>query len=202
MDSLLTAGLDHTPKTKRRSSSSPRPKQPRSPTRRALRSYTSSRDLTVGARIWMWRPLLLREQQPSSSVTAWLLRTTSGSPPPRLTDGSIRDEQQSRRPSPDCFYRRCRHARSPAPRNHEQDRDLLPLREGQITPRHRREGERRHPATLAEPPDTNARQDTRLRRSVDARCPSSDRRPEPDPVPPTPSRRTSPGTRPCCSSTI
>jgi hypothetical protein len=48
MDSLLSAGLDHTPKTKRRSSSSPRPKQPRSPTRRALRSYTTSRDLTVG----------------------------------------------------------------------------------------------------------------------------------------------------------
>src|SRR5436190_1643338 len=48
----------------------------------------------------------------------------------------------------------------------EQDRDLLPLGEGQITPRHRRKIQRRHPATLAEPPDTNARQDTRLRSGV------------------------------------
>ena len=53
----------------------------------------------------------------------------------------------------------------------EQDRDLLPLGEGQITPRHRREIERRHPATLAEPPDTNARQDTRLRGSVERLMP-------------------------------
>jgi hypothetical protein len=92
MEWLLSAGLGHTPRTKRRSSRSPRTEQPRSPTRRALPSYTASRDLTVGARIWMWRPLFLREQQPASSVTTWLLRTTSGSPPPRLTDGSIRDE--------------------------------------------------------------------------------------------------------------
>ena len=48
----------------------------------------------------------------------------------------------------------------------EQDRDLLPLGERQITPRHRRKIERRHPATLAEPPDTNARQHTRLDRSL------------------------------------
>jgi hypothetical protein len=92
MEWLLSAGLGHTPRTKRRSSRSPRTEQPRSPTRRALPSYTASRDLTVGARIWMWRPLFLREQQPASSGTTWLLRTTSGSPPPRLTDGSIRDE--------------------------------------------------------------------------------------------------------------
>ena len=48
----------------------------------------------------------------------------------------------------------------------EQDRDLLPLGERQITPGHGHEGERRHPATLAEPPDTNARQHTRLDRSL------------------------------------
>ena len=48
----------------------------------------------------------------------------------------------------------------------EQDRDLLPLGGRQITPRHGHERERRHPATLAEPPDTNARQHTRLDRSL------------------------------------
>src|SRR5947207_817155 len=40
----------------------------------------------------------------------------------------------------------------------EQHRDLLTLSERQIAPGHRREGERRHAATLAKPPDTNARQ--------------------------------------------
>ena len=78
----------------------------------------------------------------------------------------------------------------------EQDRDLLPLGERQIAPRHRREIERRHPATLAEPPDANARQHTRLRRSVDARRSPSDRLPEPDPMFPAPSRRASDATRP------
>jgi hypothetical protein len=48
----------------------------------------------------------------------------------------------------------------------EQHCDLLPLGEGQIAPRHRREGKRRHAATIAEPPDTNARQDSCLHRSV------------------------------------
>jgi len=48
----------------------------------------------------------------------------------------------------------------------KQHRDLLPLGERQITPRHRRKIERRHPATLAKPPDTNARQHTRLDRSL------------------------------------
>ena len=83
----------------------------------------------------------------------------------------------------------------------EQDRDLLPLGEGQITPRHRRELERRHPATLAKPPDTNARQHTRLDRSLLARCTSSDRFPEPDPMLPSPRRRMSTPTRSSRSGT-
>ena len=84
----------------------------------------------------------------------------------------------------------------------EQDRDLLSLGEGQITPGHRRESERRHPATLAKPPDTNARQHTRLDRSLLARCTSSDRLPEPDPMLPSPRRRMSTPTRSGCSGTI
>jgi hypothetical protein len=48
----------------------------------------------------------------------------------------------------------------------QQDRDLLPLGERQITPRRRGEGERRHAATLAKPPDTNAGQHSRLDRSL------------------------------------
>src|ERR1700733_7794305 len=83
----------------------------------------------------------------------------------------------------------------------EQDRDLLPLDERQITPRHRRKIERRHPATLAEPPDTNARQHTRLDRSLLARCPPSDRLPEPDPMLPPPRRRMPTPTRPSRSRT-
>ena len=83
----------------------------------------------------------------------------------------------------------------------EQDRDLLPLGERQITPRHRRKLERRHPATLAKPPDTNARQHTRLDRSLLARCTSSDRFPEPDPMLPPPRRRMSTPTRSSRSGT-
>jgi hypothetical protein len=78
----------------------------------------------------------------------------------------------------------------------EKDRDLLPLLKGQITPRQRREGGRRHPATLTKPPDTNRRQDTRLRSSIEARHATPDRLPEPDPVLPAPHRRTSAETRP------
>src|ERR1019366_3958863 len=61
-----------------------------------------------------------------------------------------------------------------------EDCDLLSLVKGQITPGRRREAERRHAATLAKPPDTNARQPPGLDRSLLARRASSDRLPEPD----------------------
>ena len=94
-------------------------------------------------------------------------------------------------------------ARSLAPRTSgEQHRDLLALGKGQIAPRHRREGERRHPATLAKPPDTNTRQHTRLDRSLLTRCASSDRLPEPHPMLPSPRRRMSTPTRSGCRGTI
>ena len=76
----------------------------------------------------------------------------------------------------------------------EQHCDLLSLGERQKAPRHRREGERGHAATLAEPPDTNTRQDARSVRWMHLeRSPQNRRAP--------PCRRTS-GTRPGCSSTI
>jgi hypothetical protein len=84
----------------------------------------------------------------------------------------------------------------------EPDRDLLALGERQITPGRRREAERRHAATLAEPPDTNVRQDARLDRSLFARCTSGDRLPEPDAMLPSTRRRMSAPTRPGCSGTI
>jgi hypothetical protein len=83
----------------------------------------------------------------------------------------------------------------------EQDRDLLSLGERQIAPGRRREADRRHPTTLAEPPDTNARQNTRLDRSVLARGASSDRFPEPDPMLPPPRRRVPTPTRPSRTGT-
>ena len=63
-----------------------------------------------------------------------------------------------------------------------RDRDLLTLREAQIPLRHRSQTDRRHPASLSEPPRPH-----RLRHPSDtgrvlARHPASDRLPEPDPV--------------------
>src|SRR3954453_18645709 len=73
----------------------------------------------------------------------------------------------------------------------EQHRDLFALYKRQIPPGHRREGERRHPATLPKPPDTNRRQAPCLYPSVLARGPPSDRPPKPDPMLATSSWRTS-----------
>jgi hypothetical protein len=70
-----------------------------------------------------------------------------------------------------------------------RDSDLLSLGEGQVPPRQRRRADRSHPATLTEPPAPHSRRQPGLRRSILAREPTSDRRPEHPPMLTPPTRR-------------
>src|SRR5712692_3026569 len=63
-----------------------------------------------------------------------------------------------------------------------QDRDLLPFGERQVTARHRSQRDRRHPASLAEPPRPDRLGHAALHGGVFARHATSDRLPEPDPI--------------------
>src|SRR6266571_3628368 len=72
---------------------------------------------------------------------------------------------------------------------HAKQRDLLPLAERQVTARRRPQADRRHPATLAEPPDADRRRHARRRGRLLARAPGRDRPPEPLPLLPPRHRR-------------
>src|SRR5438067_6144329 len=83
-----------------------------------------------------------------------------------------------------------------------QDRNLLPFGERQVAPRQRGEGDRRHPATLPKPPDTNRRRHPCLHRVILAGQPARDRDPEPHAMLPPPSRRPSPRTHTRSTGTL
>jgi hypothetical protein len=63
-----------------------------------------------------------------------------------------------------------------------KDRDLFPFRERQVAARQRGQTDRRHAATLTEPPHSHRRRHTSLPAGVLARQPSGDRLPEPLPI--------------------
>ena len=63
-----------------------------------------------------------------------------------------------------------------------QDRDLLTLREAQISARHRSQTDRWHPSSLTEPPRPDRLRHPGHTGRVLARHPASDRPPEPDPI--------------------
>src|ERR1019366_7192345 len=71
-----------------------------------------------------------------------------------------------------------------------QKRDLLALRERQIPPRQRGLSDRWHSATLPQPPDADRPRHTRLDPGILAAQPTSNRRPKPLTMLPTPHRRT------------
>ena len=63
-----------------------------------------------------------------------------------------------------------------------QDRDLLPLGKGQVTPRYGGLGDRPHASSVTEPPGADRRRDAGLRCGILARQAAPDRRPEPLPL--------------------
>src|SRR6266540_53575 len=63
-----------------------------------------------------------------------------------------------------------------------KNRDLFPLSKRQIAPRQRGQRDRRHPATVAEPPAANRLRHPRRRGRLLARATSRDRSPEPLPI--------------------
>ncbi len=101
------------------------------------------RDPCVGSGCAVDRPA----SWPPQAAAAWSYRATTargGIPTklPRDRRGRAADQE------PDLLH--------PATAGAQQ-RDLLALRERQVTPRQRCLGDRRHPASLAEPPDANRR---------------------------------------------